>query len=76
MPKGLVTPELQLQLEGYGLSLIEVHYFMPDHPNLLQLFAFQQRHVGRLADRVDQLGEQRPLAVVALIGLAIYWKRS
>lgn len=46
MRKGLVTPDLQLQLEGYGLSLIEVHYFMPDHPSLLQLFAFQQYDVA------------------------------
>ncbi|MEW9854650.1 usg protein [Novosphingobium sp. M1R2S20] len=31
-----------MQLEGYGLSTIEIHYFMSDHPRLLQLFAFQQ----------------------------------
>jgi uncharacterized protein Usg len=41
MAKGLVTPEFRLQLEGYGLSLVEVHYFLPDHPSLLQLFSFQ-----------------------------------
>ena len=30
------------QLEGYGLSTVEIHYHMPDHPGLIQLFAFQQ----------------------------------
>ncbi|GGB88618.1 protein usg [Novosphingobium endophyticum] len=34
------------QLEGYGLSTIEVHYFLPDHPALLQLFAFQQYDIA------------------------------
>ena len=46
MPQGRVTPELELQLKGYGLSLIEVHYYMPDHPSLLQLFSFQQYDVA------------------------------
>lgn len=31
-----------MQLEGYGLSMVEVHYYLPDHPRLIQLFAFQQ----------------------------------
>ena len=34
------------QLEGYGLSTIEIHYYLPDHPGLLQLFAFQQYDVA------------------------------
>ncbi|URD59678.1 usg protein [Sphingomonas sp. KRR8] len=46
MRKGLVTPDLELQLQGYGLSLVEVHYFMPDHPSLLQLFSFQQYDIA------------------------------
>ena len=41
-----VTREFELQLEGYGLSLVEVHYFMPDHPSLLQQFSFQQYDVA------------------------------
>lgn len=36
------APDLCRQLEGYGLSTIEIHYYLPDHPKLLQLFAFQQ----------------------------------
>lgn len=46
MAQTQVTPDFQLQLEGYGLSLVEVHYFMPDHPSLLQLFSFQQYDVA------------------------------
>ncbi|PEQ14139.1 protein usg [Novosphingobium sp. PC22D] len=34
------------QLEGYGLSTVEIHYHLPDHPKLLQLFAFQQYDVA------------------------------
>ena len=30
------------QLEGYGLSTVQIHYFMPDHPSLLQAFVMQQ----------------------------------
>jgi len=38
--------ELSMQLKGFGLSTIEIHYYMPDHPMLLQLFAFQQYDVA------------------------------
>ncbi|MFC6620769.1 usg protein [Novosphingobium panipatense] len=34
------------QLEGYGLTTVEIHYFLPDHPSFLQLFAFQQYDVA------------------------------
>lgn len=30
------------QIEGYGLSTVQIHYYMPDHPALLQLFVMQQ----------------------------------
>ena len=30
------------QIEGYGLSTVQIHYFMPDHPSLLQAFVMQQ----------------------------------
>lgn len=42
----MVSRDFRMQLEGYGLSLVEVHYFMPDHPSLLQLFSFQQYDVS------------------------------
>ena len=30
------------QLEGYGLTTAEVHYYRPDAPSLLQLFIWQE----------------------------------
>ncbi|MGQ0280456.1 usg protein [Sphingopyxis sp. Q841] len=29
------------QLEGYGLTTAETHYYRPDHPSLLQLYVWQ-----------------------------------
>ncbi|HKX77631.1 MAG TPA: usg protein [Novosphingobium sp.] len=34
------------QLQGYGLSTVEIHYHLPDHPGLLQLFVMQQYDVA------------------------------
>ena len=31
-----------VQLEGYGLTTAEICYFMPDHPSLVQIFAWQE----------------------------------
>lgn len=33
--------DLELQLRGYRLTLIEITYWMPDHPHLLQTFVWQ-----------------------------------
>ena len=30
------------QLEGYGLTLAEIHYYRPDAPSILQLFIWQE----------------------------------
>jgi len=30
------------QLDGYGLTTAEVHYYRPDAPSLLQLFVWQE----------------------------------
>jgi len=30
------------QLEGYGLTTAEIHYYRPDAPSLLQLFIWQE----------------------------------
>jgi uncharacterized protein Usg len=32
---------LELQLRGYRLTLVEITYWMPDHPHLLQTFVWQ-----------------------------------
>ena len=34
------------QLEGYGLLTAEVHFYMPDHPSLLQQFVWQNYDVA------------------------------
>lgn len=34
------------QLQGYGLSTVEIHYYMPDHPSLLQQFVWQDYDVA------------------------------
>lgn len=34
------------QLQGYGLSTVEIHYYMPDHPSLLQQFIWQEYDVA------------------------------
>jgi uncharacterized protein Usg len=28
--------DFRLQLAGYGLATWQIHYYMPDHPSLLQ----------------------------------------
>ena len=37
----LASPEFRQQMEGYGLTTAEIHYHMPDHPGLLQLYVWQ-----------------------------------
>ena len=37
-----VSREVRLQMEGYGLTTAEIHYHLPDHPSLLQLFVWQE----------------------------------
>lgn len=34
------------QLQGYGLSLVEIHYYLPDHPSLLQQYIWQDYDVA------------------------------
>lgn len=31
----------ELQLQGYGLTTAQIHYHLPDHPHLLQLYVWQ-----------------------------------
>jgi len=42
----MASREFLMQLEGYGLSTVEIHYHMPDHPGLLQLFLMQQYDIA------------------------------
>ena len=40
------SEDFRLQIAGYGLATIEIHYWMPDHPSLLQQFVLQQYDVA------------------------------
>ena len=47
-------PDFARQLEGYGLSTIQIHYYLPDHPSLLQMFVLQQYDVAPRFPRLDR----------------------
>jgi uncharacterized protein Usg len=34
--------EMELMLQGYGLTTAQILYHMPDHPHLIQSFVWQQ----------------------------------
>ncbi|MHB8531008.1 MAG: usg protein [Caulobacteraceae bacterium] len=36
-----MSRDFALQLEGYGLTTAEIHYRLPDYPDLLQTFVWQ-----------------------------------
>lgn len=54
MGKRLGDGDFVRQLEGYGLSTVEIHYFMPDHPSLLQLFVMQQYDLAPSFPELDR----------------------
>ena len=37
-----MSNDFRLRLQGYGLTTAEIHYHIPDHPSLLQLFVWQE----------------------------------
>jgi uncharacterized protein Usg len=37
----MVNRDFVLQATGYGLTTAEIHYRLPDHPSLLQVFIWQ-----------------------------------
>ena len=37
----MVAKDFLLRLGGYGLTTAEIHYHIPDHPGLLQLYVWQ-----------------------------------
>jgi len=37
----LVSKDFLVRLKGYGLTTAEIHYHIPDHSSLLQLFVWQ-----------------------------------
>ena len=42
----MASRDFLMQLEGYGLSTVEIHYYLPDHPRLIQQFVLQQYDVA------------------------------
>jgi uncharacterized protein Usg len=42
----MASREFLVQLQGYGLTTAEIHYYMPDHPSLLQLYVWQEYDVA------------------------------
>ena len=42
------------QLDGYGLATVRIHYYMPDHPSLLQMFMMQQYDVAPRFPELDR----------------------
>jgi uncharacterized protein Usg len=42
----MASEDFRKQLQGYGLTTVEIHYYMPDHPWLLQQFVLQQYDVA------------------------------
>jgi uncharacterized protein Usg len=42
----MASRDLLMQLQGYGLTTVQVHYYLPDHPSLIQMFLWQQYDVA------------------------------
>jgi uncharacterized protein Usg len=42
----MVSRGFLLQVQGYGLTTAEIHYGMPDHPKILQLYVWQDYDVA------------------------------
>jgi uncharacterized protein Usg len=41
-----VDSQFERQFKGYGLLTAEIHYYMPDHPSLLQQFVWQTHDIA------------------------------
>jgi uncharacterized protein Usg len=44
----LVSKDFLIRLKGYGLTTAEIHYRIPDHPKLLQLYVWQEYDLAPL----------------------------
>lgn len=58
----MVSKDFVRQLEGYGLTTAHILYRMPDHPNLLQTYIWQEY----------DLAPKFPV----LLGFLDFWKRE
>ena len=46
--------DFAIQVAGYWLSTVQVHYYLPDHPSLLQLFVMQQYDIAPTFPELDR----------------------
>lgn len=46
--------DLSLQLQGWRLTTVDVLYYMPDHPTLLQTFVWQTLDLAPKYPRIHQ----------------------
>lgn len=44
MPR--VDEDFRQRMAGYGLLTAEIHYWMPDHPSILQQFVWQKMDIA------------------------------
>ena len=58
----MVSRDFRLQLQGYGLTTAEIIYRLPDHPDLLQLYVWQDYDLAP--------------AFPTLKGFLDYWRRE
>ena len=54
MGASIGDPDFARQVDGYGLSTVQIHYFMPDHPSLLQAFVLQQYDIAPAFPELDR----------------------
>jgi uncharacterized protein Usg len=50
----LIDADFARQIEGYGLSTVQIHYWLPDHPSLLQQFVLQQYDIAPRFPELDK----------------------
>ncbi|TIT18759.1 MAG: protein usg [Mesorhizobium sp.] len=42
----MTSRDFQLQMQGFGLTTAEIHYRLPDHRSLLQLYIWQEYDIA------------------------------
>lgn len=50
----MVDSDFQRQMQGYGLTTVQVHFWMPDHKSLIQQLVFQQYDIAPKYPRLGQ----------------------
>ncbi len=50
----MASSDFARQLEGYGLATVQIHYYLPDHPSLLQMFVMQHYDIAPCFPELDR----------------------